>query len=500
MEGAVVGVAVALGGHHHPVLGAVRVGALDEEDVGLLARLEDAELGVDGTAGGDDPVGARLGTLHQGLEVVPGGPALVGSELVGVAGVVEDEPLVDLVERVVAAYCGGARGEEPLGKLVRHRCSVGEEVGLGTGRGQSSSCHGSSRTVAAQRAAPVRRLGATVPDGSRRAQPVFRVRAVPCSGDLVPPSYVGRVLATVVVAPVLLTQVASGEESAPAGSAGIGDAYWPLDGNGGIDVASYRIRNRYDLDAQRLEGRTVLELTATSDLGSFNLDFLLPTSKVTVDGAARPSLPTGQARAADHPRRAAGGGVHAPGRRPLRRQPRREALRRRAQLAGQRPRGRGDEPAAHGAVVVPRQRPPQRQGDLRHLHDRRPRSRGDRQRHAGQQEEDPAHGHVALAGRGPDGDVPRVLRRRRLPDRARHHRRAAVGQRRLHSSSASATGSARCAPCGPARRSSRASSRTSGRYPVRGDRRHQHRPPGRLRAREPDPADLPRARRSGARA
>ncbi len=91
-------------------------------------------------------------------------------------------------------------------------------------------------------------------------------------------------LTTVVVAPVLLTQVASGEESAPAGASGIGDAYWPLDGNGGIDVASYRIRNRYDLPTQRLEGRTVLELTATTDLSSFHLDFLLPTTKVTVDG------------------------------------------------------------------------------------------------------------------------------------------------------------------------------------------------------------------------
>jgi aminopeptidase N len=99
-------------------------------------------------------------------------------------------------------------------------------------------------------------------------------------------------LVAAVVAPVLLTQVASGEEPAPAGGSGIGDAYWPLDGNGGIDVASYRIRNRYDLASQRLEGRTVLELTATGDLGSFNLEFLLPVSRVSVDGErARHSRP-----------------------------------------------------------------------------------------------------------------------------------------------------------------------------------------------------------------
>ena len=70
------------------------------------------------------------------------------------------------------------------------------------------------------------------------------------------------------------------------GAPGIGDPYWPLDGNGGIDVASYRIRNSYDFDSKRLAGRTRLGLTATSDLRSFSLDFLLDVSKVTVDGVA----------------------------------------------------------------------------------------------------------------------------------------------------------------------------------------------------------------------
>ncbi len=69
------------------------------------------------------------------------------------------------------------------------------------------------------------------------------------------------------------------------GASGIGDPYWPLDGNGGIDVSSYAIANRYALDTQRLSGRTKVELTATSDLSSFSLDFLLRVSAVTVDGA-----------------------------------------------------------------------------------------------------------------------------------------------------------------------------------------------------------------------
>src|SRR6478672_3450957 len=70
------------------------------------------------------------------------------------------------------------------------------------------------------------------------------------------------------------------------GASGIGDPYWPLDGNGGIDVTSYEIRNSYAFDTKRLAGRTRVELTATSDLRSFSLDFLLDVSKVTVDGAA----------------------------------------------------------------------------------------------------------------------------------------------------------------------------------------------------------------------
>lgn len=68
------------------------------------------------------------------------------------------------------------------------------------------------------------------------------------------------------------------------GASGIGDPYWPLDGNGGIDVASYRIHNRYVLGTGRLSGRTTLRLTATQNLRSFSLDFLLPVRKVVVDG------------------------------------------------------------------------------------------------------------------------------------------------------------------------------------------------------------------------
>lgn len=92
----------------------------------------------------------------------------------------------------------------------------------------------------------------------------------------------GAVLATGLLHP---TATAQAPASAPTdGAPGIGDPYWPLDGNGGIDVTEYRISTRYGFASKRLSGRTAVELTATQDLASFSLDFLLKVSKVTVDG------------------------------------------------------------------------------------------------------------------------------------------------------------------------------------------------------------------------
>lgn len=68
------------------------------------------------------------------------------------------------------------------------------------------------------------------------------------------------------------------------GDSGYGDAYFPLDGNGGIDVQSYRIRDRYRFASGRLSGSTRLVVRATRDLSRFNLDLLLPVTSVTVDG------------------------------------------------------------------------------------------------------------------------------------------------------------------------------------------------------------------------
>ena len=72
--------------------------------------------------------------------------------------------------------------------------------------------------------------------------------------------------------------------AAVRGAPGIGDPYFPLDGNGGIDVLRYRIHDGYRFTDRRLTGHTRITLRATENLRTFDLDFLLPVTEVTVDG------------------------------------------------------------------------------------------------------------------------------------------------------------------------------------------------------------------------
>jgi len=84
---------------------------------------------------------------------------------------------------------------------------------------------------------------------------------------------------------------AAGQEAVPAalpGAAGIGDPYFPEQGNGGYDVAHYRLD--LDLDPERgaiSDGLATITATATQDLASFHLDYRGPAIReVTVDGEA----------------------------------------------------------------------------------------------------------------------------------------------------------------------------------------------------------------------
>ncbi len=77
-------------------------------------------------------------------------------------------------------------------------------------------------------------------------------------------------------------------DARPHGAAGIGDPYFPRDGNGGIDVLSYDVHDSYGFRQGRLSGWTVLRLRGTAAVSSFNLDFLLPVHAVRVNGRTVP--------------------------------------------------------------------------------------------------------------------------------------------------------------------------------------------------------------------
>jgi aminopeptidase N len=70
-----------------------------------------------------------------------------------------------------------------------------------------------------------------------------------------------------------------------AGAAGLGDTYYPLDGNGGYDVSHYNIRLSYQPGTDLLSGSTTILARTTQDLSQFNLDFLLAASSVVVNNA-----------------------------------------------------------------------------------------------------------------------------------------------------------------------------------------------------------------------
>jgi aminopeptidase N len=74
-------------------------------------------------------------------------------------------------------------------------------------------------------------------------------------------------------------------DSAPTpGAAGIGDAYYPKDGNGGYDVRHHDIDVRYDTASGRLEGSTVLTLRFHQHVDRFNLDLMPAVDGVSVNG------------------------------------------------------------------------------------------------------------------------------------------------------------------------------------------------------------------------
>ncbi|MGZ6706062.1 MAG: M1 family metallopeptidase [Solirubrobacteraceae bacterium] len=79
------------------------------------------------------------------------------------------------------------------------------------------------------------------------------------------------------------------------GSAGLGDPFFPLAGNGGYDVSDYALTLGYDPAMRRLDGHAVITATATQDLSRFDLDLRgFTVSALTVNGWAASFTRDGQ--------------------------------------------------------------------------------------------------------------------------------------------------------------------------------------------------------------
>ena len=88
---------------------------------------------------------------------------------------------------------------------------------------------------------------------------------------------------------------AEARDSFAAGAPGLGDPYFPANGNGGYDVGDYDLAVRYDPLPGMLVGTATITAKATQDLSRFNLDLVgLTVREVTVDGVAARFSRTGQ--------------------------------------------------------------------------------------------------------------------------------------------------------------------------------------------------------------
>jgi aminopeptidase N len=101
----------------------------------------------------------------------------------------------------------------------------------------------------------------------------------------------GMVLLAVLVVPA---PAASAAEFSP-GSAGLGDPYFPLAGNGGYDVGHYSLVFSYDPATRQFDGTATVTATATQNLSRFDLDLRgFDIDRLTVNGTAASFTRDGQ--------------------------------------------------------------------------------------------------------------------------------------------------------------------------------------------------------------
>ncbi|MFI5776598.1 M1 family metallopeptidase [Nocardia sp. NPDC051570] len=86
-----------------------------------------------------------------------------------------------------------------------------------------------------------------------------------------------------------------GARIATPGSDGLGDPYYPKDGNGGYDVKNYDVAIDYDPASRNLSGKATISASATQSMTSFDLDYAGPPVKsVTVNSQKAQFTRTGE--------------------------------------------------------------------------------------------------------------------------------------------------------------------------------------------------------------
>jgi aminopeptidase N len=102
------------------------------------------------------------------------------------------------------------------------------------------------------------------------------------------------VIASAVTALGLLLATPATAAGGGPGAPGIGDPYYPTYGNGGYDVSHYSLDLDYRPATDTLSGTALITATATQNLTSFDLDFALTVSAVTVDGRSAAFATSGE--------------------------------------------------------------------------------------------------------------------------------------------------------------------------------------------------------------
>ncbi|MEV4677501.1 M1 family metallopeptidase [Actinomadura sp. NPDC049382] len=96
----------------------------------------------------------------------------------------------------------------------------------------------------------------------------IRSRAIP--GRMLP--IAAAAVCVVALAPAAAADAAGHHGRFTPGAPGVGDPYFPLEGNGGYDVAHYSLDLSYDPDHDQLDGTVTITARATQNLSRFDLD------------------------------------------------------------------------------------------------------------------------------------------------------------------------------------------------------------------------------------